>query len=76
MFLSTLVVTYWTGGAEFSRAVAKTLMVSGLVNIPVYALVVRVAFPCVGLANGTVIALLVSIVSGYFTYLLIQSRLA
>jgi hypothetical protein len=45
MFISTLAITYRTGGVEFSRAVAKTLMVSGLVNVPIYALVVRVTYP-------------------------------
>lgn len=76
MFISTLAITYRTGGAEFSRAVAKTLMVSGLINVPIYALVVRVTYPWAGLVYGTGIALLVTAGSAYLTYLFIQSRLA
>lgn len=76
MFISTLAITYRTGGAEFSRVVAKTLMVSGLINVPIYALVVRVTYPWAGLVYGTGIALLVTAGSAYLTYLFIQSRLA
>jgi uncharacterized membrane protein (GlpM family) len=76
MFISTLTITYRTGGVEFARAVAKTLMVSGLINVPIYALAVRFAYPWVGLAYGTVLALLISAISGYLTLLFVRERLA
>ncbi len=49
-------------------------MLSGLVNVPVYALVVHFSYPSAGLWLGTALALLISAGSGYLTYLFIQSR--
>jgi uncharacterized membrane protein (GlpM family) len=74
MFLSTLVITYQTGGAEFSRAVAKALMVSGMINIALYAIVVRYLYAWSGLVYGTLIALLFSCGTGYLTYLLMKEK--
>lgn len=76
MFLSTLVVTYRTGGAEFSRAVAKALMVSGMINVALYAMVVRYLYAWSGLAYGTGIALVFSYGTGYLTYLFMRARLS
>jgi len=76
MFLSTLAVTYRAGGAEFSRAVAKALMISGLINVPLYAIVVRWLYPGLGLAYGTAIALLFSCGTGYLTFLFMRARLS
>ncbi|MGE5123380.1 MAG: hypothetical protein ACM3H7_02610 [Acidobacteriaceae bacterium] len=68
MFLSTLVITYKTGGTGFSRSVGKSLLLSGLINVPVYEIVVRVTFPLLGLAAGTVIGLAIALCSGCATY--------
>lgn len=75
MFISTLVVTYRTGGAPFSRAVAKALMVSGLVNVGLYAIMVRYLYPLAGLWYGTVLALVLSCGTGYLTYLFMRENL-
>jgi uncharacterized membrane protein (GlpM family) len=76
MFLSTLVITSRTGGADFSRAVGKSLLISGLVNVPLYEIVVRILYPELGLVVGTIMAILFSLGSGYLTYRFIQARLA
>jgi uncharacterized membrane protein (GlpM family) len=76
MFLSTLVVTYRTGGAEFSRAVAKALMVSGLINVALYAMAVRYLYAWLGLTYGTGLALVFSCGTGYFTYLFMRAKLS
>jgi len=76
MFLSTLVVTYKSGGAAFSRSVGKSLLISGLINVPIYEIVVRVLYPSLGLGLGTVIALLVSLGTGYLTFRFMRSRLS
>ncbi len=75
MFLSTLVITSQTGGAEFSRSVGKALLVSGLINVPVYEIMVRVLYPRAGLWLGTLVALLVTLLTGSLTFLFIQKRL-
>ena len=76
MFLSTLAVTYRSGGAEFSRAVAKALMISGVINVPLYAIVVRWLYPELGLALGTAIALAFSCGTGYLTYRFMRAKLS
>ena len=76
MFLSTLVVTYRSGGAEFSRAVAKSLMVSGLFNVAMYAVAVRYLYLWTGLAYGTLASVFLSLLSGYITYRFLKKRMA
>lgn len=76
MFLSTLVITYRTRGAEFSRAVAKALMVSGMINVALYAIMVRYLYAWLGLVYGTAIALVFSCGTGYLTYLFMRVRLS
>jgi uncharacterized membrane protein (GlpM family) len=75
MFISTLVIAHRTGGGEFSRAVAKSLMVSGMINVPLYALSVRFLYPAVGLGYGTFMAVVLSAGSGYLTYWFIKTTL-
>ncbi len=76
LFLSSLVITYRTGGVDFSRSVGKSLLVSGLVNVPLYEIVVRYLYPVVGLIPGTVIALLFSLGTGYLTFCFMKTRLS
>ena len=76
MFISTIVITHRTGGADFSRAVAKALMVSGLINVALYAIAVRYLYVWLGLIYGTAIAILFSCVTGYMTYLFIRVKVS
>lgn len=73
MFLSNLVITYKSGGAEFSRSVGKSLLISGVINVPLYEIEVRLLYPVIGLAYGTVIALLFTLGTTYLTFLFIKS---
>ena len=76
MFLTTLIITYRSGGAEFSRATAKSLLISGLINVILYTIFVRYLFLSVGLFWGTAIALLLSAGTGYMTYLFIRAKIS
>lgn len=76
MFVSTLVITHGSGGAEFSQAVAKTLLVSGLINVAVYAIVVRYSYASLGLVYGTAVAVMVSCGTAYLTYLFLRARVS
>lgn len=76
MFLSTLVITYNTGGPDFSRSVGKSLLISGLINVPLYEIVVRFLYPSLGLGLGTILALLFSLGTGYLTFLFVKTRLS
>ena len=72
IFMSTLFITYRTGGAEFSRAVAKTLMISGMINVGVYSFTAHFAYQHFGLVTGTLIAISASILSAFGTYRIIR----
>jgi uncharacterized membrane protein (GlpM family) len=76
MFLSTLVITYNTGGSDFSCSLGKSLLISGLINVPLYEIAVRFLYPAVGLGPGTVLALLFSHGTGYLTFLFMKARLS
>lgn len=70
--LSTLIVTYQTGGAALSAAVAKSMMVSGMVNAAVYSAAVTFCYPALGPTLGTVAAAGVLLASGFLTYRLVH----
>jgi len=72
IFTSTLFITHRTGGAEFSRAVAKTLLISGMINVGVYSFTAHFAYQFTGLLMGTLIAVSVSILSASITYKIIR----
>ncbi len=76
MFISTLAITYRTGGAEFSRAVGKSMMMSGMVNVALYAVAVRYLYTFSGLVFGTMFALAFSCATGYLTYVFMKTRLS
>ena len=76
MFLSTLVITCNSSGADFSRSVGKSLLISGLINVPLYEIAVRLLYPAIGLGFGTVIALIFSMGTGYLTFRLMKARLS
>ena len=72
IFTSTLFITYRTGGVEFSKAVAKTLMLSAMINVGVYAFAAHFAYQHTNLLWGTLISIAVSILSAAITYRLIR----
>ena len=76
MFLSSLVITYRVGGADFSRAIGKSLLMSGMLTVPVYALAVGCFYPRVGMGIGTLLALLLSTGVAYLTYHFMSARMS
>ncbi|PIN79417.1 hypothetical protein COV16_04280 [Candidatus Woesearchaeota archaeon CG10_big_fil_rev_8_21_14_0_10_34_8] len=75
MFLSTLIITYYARGQEFSVAIAKSLMISGLINVTIYAIAVKYTYIYFGLMLGTILACIITVISGYITYTFIQKKL-
>jgi uncharacterized membrane protein (GlpM family) len=76
MFLSTLVIMDNTSGPNFARSIGKSLLISGLINVPLYEIMVRFFYPSVGLGLGTGLALLFSLCTGYLTFLFMKARLS
>lgn len=75
VFLSTLIIVKKTGGLEFSRAVTKTLMISGMVNVVVYTTAVRYFYLIFGLVLGTIVSYLTAILGAYLMYNFINKRM-
>ena len=72
IFMSTLFITHRSGGREFSRAVAKTLMLSAMINVGVYSFTAHFAYQHTSLLTGTLIAVVVSGLSASVTYRIIR----
>lgn len=68
VFLSNIIISYRSRGAEFSLSLMKILMISGTINATVYATAVRFFYPSFGLFIGTTLSFLISMVSTYLIF--------
>lgn len=74
VFTSTLIIAYKSQGLQFSRAMIKPMLITGMITIVTYSLGVRYSYPSLGLFWGTICALLVSLGGAYFTYRFMQKK--
>jgi len=75
MFISTLTISYKAHGIEFSRAMTKPLLVTGVITVAVYAIALRYLYLYTGLYIGTFLSICISGISAYLTYRFILPRL-
>jgi len=75
MFISTLLISFKIQGLQFSRAMAKPLLVTGMITIAVYAVAMKYAYLSTGLYWGTLLAVCISAVSAYLTFRFILPKL-
>jgi uncharacterized membrane protein (GlpM family) len=75
VFISTLIISYQSRGIEFSRAITKPLMVTGMITIVMYGIGVRYFYPSLGLVAGTFVAYSLAMLSALFTGIFIQKKL-
>lgn len=75
VFISTLIITFHAHGIDFSRAITKTLILSGAFTVVVYAITARYLFLAWGIVFGTLGSYAVSILSAYVSYRLIEKRI-
>jgi len=75
MFIATLTISYKAHGIDFSRAMTKPLMVTGMITVAVFAIAVRYLYLATDLYTGTFLAVCLSGVSAYLTYRFILPRL-
>jgi len=76
MFISTLTISYKTIGIEFSKAMTKPLLVTGMITVAVYAIAVRYLYTSTGLYTGTFLSVCIAAISAWLTFRFILSRLA
>ncbi len=75
VYLSTLIIIQRSSGVEHSRAMTKSLLVSGMVNVVAYAIAVRYLYLAYDLLLGTILALAIAGVSAYGTYLFMKRKM-
>lgn len=75
IMLSTMIITHTTHGRAFSVAVMKVVMISGGVNVVVYATSVRYLYPLFGIFTGTLYAFLISLLSSFFVYQFVNRKM-
>lgn len=66
IYLSTFTILYFARGAQFTRATAAPLMISGGINTVIYSAAVHYLYPRFGIYWGTLLSFLISLVSAYF----------
>jgi uncharacterized membrane protein (GlpM family) len=75
MFIAALTISYKSHGIEFSRAMTKPLMVTGMITVAVFAIAVRYLYLYTDLYTGTLLAICLSGISAFLTYRFILPRL-
>ncbi len=74
VFISILIISYRSGGMDFSRALTKPLMTTGMLTVVAYGTAVRYLYPGFGLIAGTAGAYIISLASAYASYMIFQKR--
>ena len=75
MFLSTLLITYFSHGPLFSSAVMKVAILSA-VSVVFYGVLVRYTYLPLGLWWGTLMSIIVSFSAAYFIHVLVVKRIS
>ena len=75
-FISTLFIVYFSHGIEFTKAIIKSLTLSGLFNVLIYVIAVRYFYPSFGLFWGTLIAYGITIMSVALSYKLFSKKIS
>jgi len=76
IMLGTLIITHVTHGRNFSIAVMKVLMVSGSLNVTIYAVAVKYLYPIFGLITGTLFSFSISLITSYITYRFVNKKMS
>ena len=72
VFTSTLIILHRSRGTEFSRAVTKPLVLSGILTIIPFCVAVRYLYPAFGVLFGTLVAYVLVVPLAVLSYYLAQ----
>jgi hypothetical protein len=72
--LTTMIITYFSKGKEFSSAVLKVIMLT-TINIVVYAFAVSYLYLAIGLIWGTLLSFIFSLLSSYLIFILVKYKI-
>ncbi len=74
MFTSTMLITYFSHGPEFSAATMKSSLIS-IVSLVIFSIMVRYTYLPLGIILGTLVSTLVSFTSGVIVYNFVVKKL-
>jgi hypothetical protein len=72
LFTSTIIILYHSKGVEFSRAITKPLVFSGILTIIPYSVAVKYLYPILGVWVGTGICYLIVLPLAALSYFLVK----
>lgn len=75
VFVSAIIILHNSRGPKVSIGLAKSLLISGFINVMAYIIAIRFYYVSIGLYWGTLIGLLTSFVSAYLTHKFILKKL-
>lgn len=76
VFISTMILTYRSAGAEFSRVTLATMLISGMINCVTYVAVFRHFVLQWNLFLTVLFAILATLVSAYISHQFIQKKMS
>jgi hypothetical protein len=74
VFTSTLIILYRSKGTEFSRAITKPLVFSGILTIIPFCVAVRYLYPVLGVWLGTLVSYLLVVPLVFLFYYAVNSQ--
>lgn len=75
VFVSTLLILHLSRGAEIAVGLAKSLLVSGFINVITYIIAVHYLYNNLGVNQGTLLALVISLVTAFLTHRFVLKKL-
>lgn len=75
VFVSTLLILHYGRGAEVAVGLAKSLLVSGFINVMTYVIAIHYLYNNFGINQGTLIALMISIITAFLTHRFVLKKL-
>lgn len=75
MITNTIIISYFSQGAEFSIATMKSMLIS-IGSVIFYCIFVRYLYPVVGIGGGTLLSLVLSYICSAFLYKFVIKKIS
>ena len=74
MFSSTMIITYFSQGPQFSAAIMKSSVFT-ITSLVLYSILVRFTYNPLGIIGGTIVSILLSFTYAFILYKVVISKL-
>ncbi|MBN2368842.1 DUF3147 family protein [Candidatus Woesearchaeota archaeon] len=75
MTVALILISHINHGAKYTSALLKNFIISGTINVLLFVSVIRYSYLFFGLMTGTLISFLISLISAFILYNLINKRM-